>query len=328
MLNNFRDYYIRNAHAMLKRKLTRDEIVKLTDRGLERALYPERYPQKEEETDENAKLDLKDEKDIEDAVKGMLKKFNFGYLVEEAESRVGRAPAPSSAPTQPQTTTLGQHPASQPLTSDQGTAAGHPEQEQVKTSSSTAPNVALSQATQQSRAPDQAASIPSQLPANGSVNGQTPGPTPTQHPSLPRLTEPAKSPMSLNTPNDPQTGQGNTAQIQPPTGTATSFNPVSAHPPVPQQAPTPAPTQALPPRANGTSTPVPPPVEALTPLGGSPKPGTPVSATPSAPASGSFAGKRPSPAPGPKAPGGTKRSLDGDATVENEVEAKKPKVEG
>ncbi|EOD45831.1 putative forkhead domain containing protein [Neofusicoccum parvum UCRNP2] len=88
MLNNFRDYYIRNAHAMLKRKLTRDEIVKLTDRGLERALYPERYPQKEEETDENAKLDLKDEKDIEDAVKGMLKKFNFGYLVEEAESRV------------------------------------------------------------------------------------------------------------------------------------------------------------------------------------------------------------------------------------------------
>lgn len=339
MLNNFRDYYIRNAHAMLKRKLTRDEIVKLTDRGLERALFPERYLSKEEELDESARLDLKDEKDIEEAVKGMLKKFNYGYLVEEAERRVGRAPAPppvSSGPTQINGSATSQAPAptpSQPTTGQ--LSAGQAAQGQNEASGSTVSQPTTTQTSHQNSEPSQ---VHQPAPLSSQMQGATPGaasgavPTPSMTSSKIQDDQPTTASSNQSTsqsaPATSTTSPTNPSQAPPSTSITPSNAPPAPSPTSqPTQNPVPVSAQAVPPRANGTSTPVPPPVEALTPVGGSPKPGTPVSATASAPGSVSFSGKRPSSAPGNNPTAGVKRSLDGDPAGEHDSEAKKPKVE-
>lgn len=287
--------------------------------------------------DESAKLDLKDEKDIEDAVKGMLKKFNYGYLIEEAERRIGRSPmAGSGSAGHPQTngstsatvqsTASTQVPAGQTPVPAQNATVSQPAQ---GLSGVSGPGTS---APAQSQAPPQAQQVTqppvsSQDQTGGSGSAPVPNVSSEQNPDCQPPADTTKLSIGQSSQDASQTDSNNRAQSQSTAAAIPATTAAVASSNV-QQAQISAPSQVLPPRTNGTSTPVPPPVEALTPLGGSPKPGTPVNATPPAPGSGQVAGKQPPPTQPTIPTTGIKRSLDSDGTGEDEGEAKKPKVEG
>lgn len=366
LLNSFRDHYLRHAHNKLSRTLTKNEIAELTDRGLERALHPERYQNQKpvEQMDQKEKDDLKDEKDIENAVKEMMKKFKYGYVLDQAESKIGKPPqasVPGPAPVahapnqaQPHTGPLPQSstsPATAASAPGQNPPQANPPAPSPAPASASNPAQAAAASTKLMHAsPGQG---PSQSPLPHQAHQVQPQPGTAHHsvPTAPMNThaQPAHPSGTMSTANavpksasPPQSGSAPVAPMQM-SGSAPRAPVPSAHAPQAMDTrPSVPQPQALPPRNNGTSTPVPPPVEALTPLGGSPKNGTPVtSAAPSprpAPSAirTAFSGKSPSPAPAPSTMAGIKRSApdagsgNGDRPgekQEGESEAKKAKTE-
>ncbi|KAK7535174.1 uncharacterized protein J3D65DRAFT_669281 [Phyllosticta citribraziliensis] len=364
LLNSFRDHYFRHAHNKLSRSLTKDEIVKLTDRGLERALHPERYQNQKpvEQMDQREKDDLKDEKDIENAVKEMMKKFKYGYVLDQADSKIGKAPqqalpgqSSGHGQNQAQSHSVPPSQSSVPPGTSQSPAPGQ-NQPQTNVPTPTPPPTLASNPAQAAAANTNLVHAP---PSHGQSQSplahqphQTQQPPATQHatagpqhsssaptaamttpaPPMPHSTTPSLSKSA----SPSQTGPAPVAPMQPSQSAARPPVP-SAHAPQAVETRPTAPQPHGPPRSNGTSTPVPPPVEALTPLGGSPKTNTPVtSAAPSprpAPTAirTTWSGKSPSPAPPTTA--GIKRSApdtgsgSGTQTGDGESETKKVKTE-